>query len=298
MNRYQMPDANGDPREGMQKMTGTNLLAHKRNAFSQNGEDGIVDYLLERMGLRAQGVCCEFGAWDGLHLSNTRQLCLRGWTTILIEGDESRFEKLQVNSTNSPHVFPLNEYVDDGRNSLSELFLRYDLGRYSGALDLLSIDVDGLDYYLFEALDLKPKIICIEVNAGHDPSGTRLLDREIAKNNVGQPLGSFVTAGHKLGYELVCYTANAFFVRKDICERFDIAPIPAAIAYQQFLDSLAPKEREWLYAVNLGLVDPFFCYHNHMLSGDRLGIGKIRCSLVRSKYALIRRLGKLRRGAN
>jgi hypothetical protein len=272
-----------------------NLLLHKKNVFSQNGEDGIIDCLLERLGSLTEGACCEFGAWDGVHLSNTRRLSLRGWTTILIEGDETRFAKLKPNVANSPNVFPLNEYVDDGQNSLSELFLRYHLGQYSNALDFLSIDVDGLDYYLFERLDLKPKIICIEVNAGHSPDSTDLLDREIARNNVGQPLGCFVEIGRKLGYELVCYTANAFFVREDLCKRFAISPLPAAIAYEQFLNSLTPLEREWLYAVNLGLVAPFFCFQNRMLSAERLGIGRVRRSLIRAKHASIRRLAEIRR---
>ena len=49
----------------------------KKNVFSQNGEDGILEILLKKLKLLSKNKdnwCCEFGAWDGIHGSNTFNL--------------------------------------------------------------------------------------------------------------------------------------------------------------------------------------------------------------------------------
>ena len=48
---------------------------YKKNFFSQNGEDGVILELLKRLKLKKKILwCCEFGAWDGIHGSNTFNL--------------------------------------------------------------------------------------------------------------------------------------------------------------------------------------------------------------------------------
>ncbi len=49
------------------------LLATRRNDYSQNGEDGIIDAIFAAIAPTNRW-CCEFGAWDGLHFSNSRRL--------------------------------------------------------------------------------------------------------------------------------------------------------------------------------------------------------------------------------
>ena len=46
----------------------------KKKIFSQNGEDGIVEEILNRLSGSLDKICCEFGAWDGIHLSNIYNL--------------------------------------------------------------------------------------------------------------------------------------------------------------------------------------------------------------------------------
>ena len=46
----------------------------KKNVYSQNGEDGILEEILKKLDLRKNGWCCEFGAWDGKRGSNTFNL--------------------------------------------------------------------------------------------------------------------------------------------------------------------------------------------------------------------------------
>ncbi|MEI6494514.1 MAG: hypothetical protein WCO03_00440 [bacterium] len=267
-----------------------NLLNYKKNHFSQNGEDGVIEKIFELLGQTEPGICCEFGAWDGLHLSNVRTLIQKGWTAVMIEGEQERLNQLKVNYQDNPNVFPINEFVGTRENSLSSIFRRHQLEDYLDQLDFLSIDIDGLDYEIFETLDIKPKLICIEINAAHSPGQTMALDRELAKDNIGQPFSVFMRIAEKQGYELICYTGNAFFVRKDILAKHNLQTISTEEAYTNFLSNLNREEKEWLYLVNLGIVEPFFPYHNPLLTRKKLGLNIIKTSINFCKFTLRKKL--------
>lgn len=263
-----------------------NLLLSKKNIFSQNGEDGVIDYIFKKMEI-TEGVCCEFGAWDGIHLSNARNLILHGWTAIMIEGEKGRLEQLKEAYKGNNKVIGISEFVDDEKNNLRNLFTRYEAGQYVDKLDFLSIDIDGLDYYIFKSLDFKPKVICIEVNAGHDPNSRALVERSVAKNIVGQSWQGFTDVAEKLGYKLVCYTGNAFYIRNDLCSKFNFEPLTPTKAYQQFIESLSVQEREWLFLVNFGIVEPFYRFNNPYLSRENLRITGFRADALKVKFGLV-----------
>jgi hypothetical protein len=73
----------------------TNLFYNRyaKNVHSQNGEDGIIEELLKRLDIK-NGSVCEFGAWDGIHLSNTFNLVKQGFNAVFIEGDEMKYKDL------------------------------------------------------------------------------------------------------------------------------------------------------------------------------------------------------------
>src|SRR5580704_7287876 len=73
-----------------------------RDKYSQNGEDGIIEYLLGCLGSGQPGVFAEFGANDGVWFSNTRALSDKGWTGTLIEADVKHFSKLIENTKDFP----------------------------------------------------------------------------------------------------------------------------------------------------------------------------------------------------
>ncbi len=101
-----------------------------------------------------------------------------------------------------------------------------------------------------------PGSIRIEVNAGHSPITQTRLNREVAAANVGQSLSVFVGIANEKSYDLVCYSGNAFFVRRD-ANKQALAVLTSAEAYANFLGSLSAREREWLYLVNTGDVEAF-----------------------------------------
>jgi hypothetical protein len=118
------------------------LFDYRMVTFSQNGEENVIARVFEVIGA-GNKLCCEFGAWDGIHLSNTRSLILDGWSALLIEGDPDKFAQLASNYANNPQVVLESTFVDDGKDGLANILERKGLA--DRRLDLLSIDVDGLD---------------------------------------------------------------------------------------------------------------------------------------------------------
>ena len=74
-------------------------LAKRKNFYSQNGEDGIIEEILCRIPKSEKNSwCVEFGAWDGKHMSNTFHLVESAkYAAIYIEGNSEYFEKLIIN---------------------------------------------------------------------------------------------------------------------------------------------------------------------------------------------------------
>src|SRR4051812_24802985 len=219
------------------------LLDHARNVNSQNGEDGVIARIFEVIGTESRR-CCEFGAWDGVHFSNTRALLEDGWSGVQIKADPERFEQLEELYRDRADVLTVNALVSTSDGGLRALLEQH------GApldLDLLSIDIDGYDYDVLGSLGLTPRVVCVEVNAGHDPESREPVPSEIAANNVGQPLARFVELARRLGYRLVAYSGNAFFLRDDVGHEDELPTVEPVAAYEDFLRRLGADERLWPY---------------------------------------------------
>src|ERR1041384_961402 len=130
--------------------TGKDLLDYKKNVFSQNGEDGIIEEIFRRIGVESRS-CCEFGAWDGKYLSNCRKLIQEGWRALMIEGDSQKAKALMENYRENSAVTCVNRFVDRDKNSLAQIVKDT---AFPATLDFLSIDIDGLDYEVFESLNI------------------------------------------------------------------------------------------------------------------------------------------------
>jgi hypothetical protein len=189
------------------------------NITSQSGEDGIIEEIFNRIGTR-HSICVEFGAWDGIHFSNTFNLWHnKNWKAILIEGDAEKYKQLVENVKDFPHVRALNVWIENtGKNSLDNILQRESLPE---DFDLLSIDIDGDDYYVFESLKIfKPRLILIEFNH------TIPLPLEIVQGP-GEYFGASAMSLYKLaqskGYKLCAITSgNLFFIRNDEYEKLNI----------------------------------------------------------------------------
>ena len=104
-------------------MENSTLLNARKNIYSQNGEDGVTELLIDFLDIK-EGSFCEFGAWDGKYLSNTFNLLQnRNWKGVYIEGDEGKYQDLlQLKNEFGDRVQTINAYVDHkGQNTLDNL---------------------------------------------------------------------------------------------------------------------------------------------------------------------------------
>jgi len=187
------------------------LLDFKSDAFSQSGEDGIIEKILQLLPHQDKW-CVEFGAWDGMFLSNSRNLIENaGYSSVLIEGSKEKWSELKNNYCDNKKVITLNAFVGFGKTDSLDVILADTPVPLD--FDFLSIDVDGNDYHIWNAIeDFHPKVICIEFNPTI-PTEVRFVQRADPSVNQGAGLLSLVELGKEKGYELVSVTLfNAFFV--------------------------------------------------------------------------------------
>ena len=128
------------------------LSSFSENVYSQFGEDGIIREILKRLRTHVEldSWCVEFGAWDGVFSSNTCRLIREdGFSAVLIEGDK---EKAGILETNFPQdeVHKICRFIHfQGPDTLEATLSRTPI---PDNFDFLSIDVDGVDYHIFESM--------------------------------------------------------------------------------------------------------------------------------------------------
>ncbi len=198
------------------------LLDFATNTFSQTGEDGIIAKALELLPDRNRwGV--EFGAWDGQFLSNVRRLVEQdNYSAVMIEADPVKFKDLVANYAANPRVKPLNRFVgftdaDSLDTLLSPLGVPKDL-------DFLSIDIDGNDFQVWQAVKTyRPKLVCIEFNPTI-PTEVDYVQPSDPRVCQGSSLKAMCRLAKEKGYELISViTFNAFFVDTRYFPLFEIA---------------------------------------------------------------------------
>lgn len=139
------------------------LRQYARNRYSQFGEDGVVDVIFKVIGTEGRW-CFECGAADGLFFSNTRALIEFGWNGVLVEANDADYSRLVVNSANAGGQCACFHARLDSEIGIDDILERAGAPKI---IDLASIDVDGQDYYLFNAmLRYQARVVAIE----HDPN--------------------------------------------------------------------------------------------------------------------------------
>ena len=178
------------------------LKSFEKNIQSQFGEDGVIEEIFNRIGTTNK-ICVEFGAWDGIHLSNAWNLWHnKEWEALLIEGDKEKHELLVTNTKDFENVQPYLAYVtSEGDNSLDSILKKVN---FPINLDLLSIDIDGDDYYIFESLlKFKPRLILVEYNPTIPPEIEIIQKRG---EYFGASALSLLNLSHVKGYKLAHMT--------------------------------------------------------------------------------------------
>lgn len=196
------------------------LGEYKRDVHSQFGEDGIIAEILRRLGMDEAGLgrrlwCVEFGAWDGKHLSNTRHLIeQRDARAVLIEGCPKRYEELVENTRGFDGVVPIQRMIEwKGENSLFRILQGTELPE---RFDVLSIDVDGHDWFIWSSLrSYRATVVTVEYNPTM-PYDLPVVPPYDPKQRWGCSLAALVALGREKGYSLAAVTdVNAIFVEDE-----------------------------------------------------------------------------------
>ena len=136
------------------------LNNHKENIYSQSGEDGILKKILENIHIKKSNEFVEFGAHDGKTNSNCFNLLENyNYFGLFIEPDKKRFNELNQN-TKSMNCKNINSSISiEGNSTLDNILTQNNISKN---FDILSIDIDGYDYQVFESLmSFNPKIVII-----------------------------------------------------------------------------------------------------------------------------------------
>jgi hypothetical protein len=194
-----------------------NLNAYERRTLSQNGEDGIISELFARIPHNRYFV--EIGVEDGEQCNTALLARHYGWTGLMIEADEAQFKRLAITYDSLP-VKCIQMLVD--RDNIAPAL------RAAGTperFDLLSIDIDGNDYYVWEATaSFSPSVVVIEYNASFGPRASRTIEYNPSHSwrkdrYYGASLMALADLGRRLGYALIGTDRrgiNAFFIRRDL----------------------------------------------------------------------------------
>ncbi len=196
------------------------LNQYARTVTSQGGEDGIIEEILEVIEDNDKW-CVEFGSWDGKKLSNTYNLIVnKGYSAVLIEGNRKRFKSLLKTFGGNAQITPINTFVGfDADNNLDTILKNTAIPRN---FDVLSIDVDGNDYHIWDAVKkYKPKVVVIEFNATIPPQVEFVQPRDMSVTQ-GSSILSITKLAKSKGYELVASTSNAIYVDAKYFDLFEI----------------------------------------------------------------------------
>jgi hypothetical protein len=120
--------------------------------YSQFFDEPIIFRLIEETGIKSPGLCCEFGAADGLYNSNTAFLIRHcGWRGIFLEAKP---------------VEPIISNYEGYDVDIRQVFVTVDNINYHVPenVDFISIDIDGNDYWIWKALKARPSVVVIECN--------------------------------------------------------------------------------------------------------------------------------------
>lgn len=216
-----------------------NIHKTEFKVFSQWGDDGIIQYLIHNIEIENK-VFIEFGVENYLE-SNTRFLLINdNWSGLVIDGSKANIDFIKQDPTSWRHdLKAVHCFIN--RNNINQVFLD---NQISGEIGILSIDIDGNDYWIWECIDIvSPAIAIVEYNSvfgaehaitiPYDPTFSRT-KAHFSNLYFGSSLKALNHLAQKKGYVLVGSNSNgnnAYFVRQD--KIGNLKPLTVEQAYVQ-----------------------------------------------------------------
>ncbi len=203
-------------------------------AYSQTDEDGILLFIFSIIGTTNKK-CVEICAGDGIECNTANLIINNGWTGLLVDGNAESVRKGQdfYQKHKATYIYPptfISTWIT--RDNVNKILKE---NGYEGEIDLLSIDIDGVDYWIWNAIEvINPRVVVVEyqdiigqekpltVPYADDFDAYKYPKTRGMPNFCGASLPAFVKLANRKGYRLVgCnrYGYNAFFIRRNIGEK-------------------------------------------------------------------------------
>ena len=209
-------------------MPAQDLRAFERRVFSQNGEDGMIEEIFRRIGEQSK-YFVEFGVESGIQCNAARLVWEEQWNGLFMETDDAQFQELCQRYRPCAGVRCVQALV-----ASTNIEALLEANAVPREFDLLSIDVDGNDYWIWAAItQWRPRVVVIEYNAAYPPPRKWVMrenpnHRWDGTSYYGASLASLAALGEKKDYTLVAtdsHGVNAFFVRNDLVDEQFLDPI-------------------------------------------------------------------------
>jgi hypothetical protein len=217
--------------------------------FSQYGEDGIIQYLISKVPIQ-HDVFVEFGVAD-YRESNTRfLLCNDNWRGLIMDGGTEHVDFIHSSTIGWRYTIDTRT-VFVTQDNINEMIAAAGI---SGDIGLLSVDIDGNDYWVLDRIEVvTPRILVCEYNSTFGPDAAVTVPYDTAFDRTkahssnlywGASLAAFCQAADKKGMAFVGSNSagnNAFFVRRDLLG--DLKPLtsPEGWVDARFRESRDPQ---------------------------------------------------------
>jgi hypothetical protein len=201
-------------------------------AFSQFDEDGILLYLFSVLGV-AHKTSVEICAGVGFECNSANLIINHAWDGLLVDGNPENLRHARAFYSRYPDTFWRPPTIVQAWVETDTINDRISENGFAGEIDLLSLDMDGVDFWIWKAITcINPRVVVVEFNCciPADVSVAIPYDRNFVVTNdkpgyLNASLAAWAKLGRQKGYRLVGINrnaVNAFFVRDDL--RPDLVP--------------------------------------------------------------------------
>lgn len=222
-----------------------NFGEYEFQVYSQWSEDGLIQHLIHKVVIE-HSIFVEFGV-EKYTESNTRFLLINNnWSGLVIDGSEQNIQYIKNDPIYWRHNLKAEcAFID--KNNINSLIKKNGI---SGDIGLLSVDIDGNDYWVFEAIEVvNPRIVICEYNSlwGDREAVTTPYSPTFFRTNAhpsnlyyGASIVALTNLANAKGYSLVGSNKagnNVFFVRNDLLNGLEVVAPAAAWRPSQFRES-------------------------------------------------------------
>ena len=217
----------------LNKKNNFNINKYGIKIYSQNEEDGIILYILKHIGIKTKKFI-EIGIENGSECNTTNLLKNFGWSGLQIEGNKKFYQdaKIKIKEMLTEKIKKLkllNVFVT--KKNINQILRK---NSFDKEIDLLSIDIDGNDFWIWKAIrSIKPRIVIIEYNSFFGPNKSATIkynpkfnwDHRNKRCYYGASLKALEKLGKKKKYSLVGVDkngVNAFFIRNDLARKINL----------------------------------------------------------------------------